>query len=118
MAPALASPRNTRRGARRRLEKDVVEAEEDAARRARRRKSTRAAPKASAAADKAAAALNEEGTALALVPASVVATCGEQLSIRIQDVCSALVSIVLNILLLLMVIAYRVSASVLLSITL
>ncbi|KAF8656896.1 hypothetical protein HU200_060458 [Digitaria exilis] len=78
-APALASPRNTRR-ARRRLEKDV-EAEEDAARRARRRKSTRAPPKAAAAADKAAAAglaagVNEEDTSLALVPACPYATSG------------------------------------------
>ncbi|OEL25524.1 Reticulon-like protein B18 [Dichanthelium oligosanthes] len=75
-APALASPRNTRR-ARRRLEKDV-EAEEDAARRARRRKSTRAAPKAAAAADKAAAAVgvNEEDTSMALVPACQDATHG------------------------------------------
>ncbi|XP_066371304.1 reticulon-like protein B17 isoform X2 [Miscanthus floridulus] len=78
VAPALASPRNARR-ARRRLEKDVEAAEEDAARRARRRKSTRAAPKAAAAADKAAAVLNEDemdDTAMALVPACPVATCG------------------------------------------
>ncbi|CAD6338476.1 unnamed protein product [Miscanthus lutarioriparius] len=78
VAPALASPRNARR-ARRRLEKDVEAAEEDAARRGRRRKSTRAAPKAAAAADKAAAVLNEDemdDTAMALVPACPVATCG------------------------------------------
>ncbi|WVZ76405.1 hypothetical protein U9M48_024382 [Paspalum notatum var. saurae] len=68
VAPALASPRNTRR-ARRRLEKDV-EADEDTARRARRRKSTRAAPKAAAAADKLAAVVpNEKDKSLVLVPA-------------------------------------------------
>ncbi|KAJ1257127.1 hypothetical protein BS78_K209500 [Paspalum vaginatum] len=68
VAPALASPRLTRR-ARRRLEKDV-EADEDIARRARRRKSTRAAPKAAAGADKAAALVpNEKDKSLVLVPA-------------------------------------------------
>jgi hypothetical protein len=86
-APALASPRNTRR-ARRRLEKDV-EAEEDAARRARRRKSTRAAPKPAVAVDKAAAAVNEEDARLALVPACPDATRGERKDLSsTPDCCS------------------------------
>jgi hypothetical protein len=100
VTPVLASPRNARR-ARRRLEKDV-EAVEDAGRRARRRKSTRAAPKAAAAADKAEAALNEEDITMAVVPACPAATCGEQWCLG----------------LLVMAIAFGMSASILLRIPL